>query len=293
MIVEAFVVGVVLARPVLGPWWASLCDHYSEFDMFVYGVLISVILGHFLGSAPYVLLDVLRPPLARQRKIQAEKYPSRRDVLRACLSHFLSSVLVMLPMLLVGSPCLQRVGIFRDRELPSNSALLVQLAYFLVVEDYLNYWLHRMLHLPWLYNNIHSLHHEFTSPFALMSAHAHPLETVILAIPTFAGPALTGCHMFTLFVWQVVRLYEAIDIHSGYELPWSLKAVFPSYAGADHHDFHHYMHSGNFASIFVWCDRLYGTSVGYEHFKVKRQRAGARGAPSPSPSSAPSRKCVD
>jgi sterol desaturase/sphingolipid hydroxylase (fatty acid hydroxylase superfamily) len=272
MIVEAFVLGVVAARPALSPWWASMCDRYSEFDMFVYGCLISNVAAFFLGTTPYALLDVLKPSLARQRKIQASKYPSRRDVARACLSHIMSSLFVVLPLLLAGGTVLRRVGVYRDRELPSRLALLVQLAYFLVVEDYLNYWLHRMLHLPWLYKNVHSVHHEFTSPFALMSAHAHPAETLILSIPTFAGPAMTGCHMYTLFVWQIVRLYEAIDIHSGYELPWSLKSFFPSYAGSDHHDFHHYMHSGNFASIFVWCDKLYGTNIGYEHFTVKRQQ---------------------
>ena len=68
-----------------------------------------------------------------------------------------------------------------------------------------------------------------------------------------------------------MRNYEAIDIHSGYELPFSIKSILPSYAGTAHHDYHHFMHSGNFASIFTWCDQLYGTSIGYESFMAKKK----------------------
>lgn len=47
-----------------------------------------------------------------------------------------------------------------------------------------------------------------------------------------------------------------------YDLPWSPAKYIPFYGGADHHDYHHYVgglsHS-NFASVFTYCDFLYGT----------------------------------
>lgn len=47
-----------------------------------------------------------------------------------------------------------------------------------------------------------------------------------------------------------------------YDFPWSLTKFIPFYGGADHHDYHHYVggqsHS-NFASVFTYCDYIYGT----------------------------------
>lgn len=45
-------------------------------------------------------------------------------------------------------------------------------------------------------------------------------------------------------------------------MPWSPTKYIPFYGGADHHDYHHYVggqsHS-NFASVFTYCDFIYGT----------------------------------
>lgn len=47
-----------------------------------------------------------------------------------------------------------------------------------------------------------------------------------------------------------------------YDIPWTPTKFIPFYGGADHHDYHHYVgeqsHS-NFASVFTYCDYIYGT----------------------------------
>lgn len=273
MIAEAFVLAVVAGMPSMRTMWYSLCERYPEYEMFVVGCFLSQLVGYFLGVAPYWLLDILRPAAFRRRKIQCDKYATRAQIIHAVGSLLTLFFLVMLPLIAVGGLAMRFVGISRDGPLPSTPKLLVHLSFFLVVEDYLNYWLHRMLHQPWLYSHIHSVHHEFNAPFAMAAAYAHPLEVIILAIPTFAGPLLLSPHMFTVFVWQLLRNYEAIDIHSGYETPFSAKTLFPAYAGPEHHDYHHYMHSGNFASIYTWCDQLYGTDLGFRTYKERKEKA--------------------
>jgi plant 4,4-dimethylsterol C-4alpha-methyl-monooxygenase len=270
MIAEVFLVVVIANLPFLQRAWSAAAAASSEYTMFVAGCFLSQLLGYVLGVLPYAVLDALRPRALARRKIQPGRYATRADARRAAAALAGLFCGVMLPLIAAGGRYLRLAGISRDGPLPGARTLLVEMAFCLVVEDYLNYWLHRALHTPWLYNNVHAVHHEFTAPFALMAAYAHPAEVVILALPTFAGPALIAPHMFSVFVWQLLRNYEAIDIHSGYETALSAKTLFPSYAGADHHDFHHYMHSGNFASVFVWCDRLYGTDGGYRIFKAKK-----------------------
>ncbi|PXF50094.1 Methylsterol monooxygenase 1-3 [Gracilariopsis chorda] len=239
--------------------------------MFVLGCYLSQVGGYFLACIPYVLFDIIRPAFANDYKIQAKTYPSKQQMIQSCKDMMVSFSTVVLPMLIFGGFFIERIGITRDGPIPKPLVMLIQIAYFFLVEDFLNYWFHRWLHLPWLYKHIHSVHHKYDSPFGLVAAYAHPAEVVILAIPTFVGPVAVGPHLYTLMIWQAFRNFEAIDIHSGYEFPYSLKTLFPAYAGTKHHDYHHYMHSGNFASIFTWCDRLYGTDTGYRTYEARRR----------------------
>lgn len=47
-----------------------------------------------------------------------------------------------------------------------------------------------------------------------------------------------------------------------YEFPWSPTKYIPFYGGAEYHDYHHYVggqSQSNFASVFTYCDFIYGT----------------------------------
>eukprot|EP00168_Porphyra_purpurea_P020663 TRINITY_DN877_c0_g1_i8.p1 TRINITY_DN877_c0_g1~~TRINITY_DN877_c0_g1_i8.p1 ORF type:complete len:188 (+),score=57.27 TRINITY_DN877_c0_g1_i8:395-958(+) len=184
----------------------------------------------------------------------------------------------MLPLIVVGSGALSLLGVTLDpARLPSATTVVMQTVFFFLVEDFGNYWLHRALHTPWLYQHVHRVHHEHDAPFALAATYAHPIEVVVLGLPTFAGPLLVGPHLLTLWVWVLLRNYEAIDIHSGYELPFNLNQFLPWIAGAEHHDYHHTHYSGNFASVFVWCDQVYGTSLGFDALQERKAVAAKLG----------------
>ena len=54
--------------------------------------------------------------------------------------------------------------------------------------------------------------------------------------------------------------------------------LIPFYGGAEHHDYHHWvggLSSGNFASVFTWCDYIYGTDKGFR-FQKKRTQSPQR-----------------
>ncbi|KAJ1710893.1 C-4 methyl sterol oxidase [Aspergillus flavus] len=84
----------------------------------------------------------------------------------------------------------------------------------------------------------------YSAPFGLAAEYASPIEVMILGFGTVSSPilwcALTGnLYILTMYVWTVLRLCQAIDAHSGYEVPWSLHHLLPFWAGADHHDLYH------------------------------------------------------
>lgn len=130
----------------------------------------------------------------------------------------------------------------------------------------------------------------YATPFGLTSEYAHPAEILFLGFATIIGPAITGPHLMTLWLWMVLRVLETIEAHCGYHFPWSLSNFIPLYGGwgsflacmvisevvfnaychccltsftfiksysADFHDYHHrllYTKSGNYSSTFVYMD---------------------------------------
>ncbi|CAG7884105.1 unnamed protein product [Brassica rapa] len=64
--------------------------------------------------------------------------------------------------------------------------------------------------------------------------------------------------------------YATIEEASmAYDFPWTLTNYVPFYGGAEYHDYHHYVggqSQSNFASVFTYCDYIYGTDkvISYE-----------------------------
>ena len=71
----------------------------------------------------------------------------------------------------------------------------------------------------------------YATPFGLTSEYAHPAEILFLGFATVIGPALTGPHLFTLWLWMVLRVLETVEAHSGYHFPWSPSNFLPLYGG--------------------------------------------------------------
>ncbi|KAH7103505.1 hypothetical protein BKA62DRAFT_670595, partial [Auriculariales sp. MPI-PUGE-AT-0066] len=107
------------------------------------------------------------------------------------------------------------------------------------------------------------IHHKYSAPFGLAAEYAHPVEILILGIGTVFGPVLyvsitRNLHIITMHIWICLRLFQAIDAHSGYDFPWSLHNWFPLWSGAEHHDYHHMAFTNNFSTSFRYLDYIFG-----------------------------------
>lgn len=223
-----------------------------------------------LAPLPLSLLELRGVKFLNKYKIQPKSRVAPSSVLECYKSVLKVFVFVIGPLQLSSYQTIKFVGIRTGLPLPSVWEILSQLVVYFLIEDYGNYWIHRFMHCKWGYETIHHVHHEFTAPIGFAAPYAHWAEVLFLGIPSFVGPALVPGHMITFWLWIALRQIEAIETHSGYDFPQIPTKFIPFYGGAEYHDYHHYVggqSQSNFASVFTYCDYIYGTDKGYRYQK--------------------------
>ncbi|CDF40295.1 C-4 methyl sterol oxidase [Chondrus crispus] len=256
-----------MASSPLAPMWTLLLAHSSPSFLSTYGLFILHEVFYWGTYLPFLVLDLM--PSFTRYKLQPSK-PATRSAIAHCASRvLLNHVLLVLPIILLSHPLFSWLGCETSPSaLPSLPTLLLQLAFFFLVEDWAFYWGHRALHSPFLYTHVHAVHHVHAAPFGIAAEYAHPFEVLFLGFATLLGPLLISPHLATIYVYLAARSVQTVECHSGYDLPYSPRKWIPGYGGAEFHDHHHRVHSGNYSSTFIWADWLYGTDGAYRVWRA-------------------------
>lgn len=236
-------------------------------------------------AAPLTWLAARDPAWARPYRIQTRR-PRAQELLGPSIRTWLSNNLRVIAASLLTWPLLRLTGVHAG-PLPPLWLIVVQVAFFIYLDDFLYYWMHRTLHRPALFKRIHGWHHRIYTPWAVTGHYMHPTEYGLTALLVLVGPILVGAHVVTLWIWICFRQWEAAEGHCGYDFPWSPTHFLPFNDGAIHHDVHHARVRGNYAGFLTWTDRVFGTFArGYEADLAARRglharaRATADGGPS-------------
>jgi len=107
------------------------------------------------------------------------------------------------------------------------------------------YWAHRAGHVvPWLWNNVHGVHHQATHPLSRVTYQAHFFDNFMNAIygHTFAQLLVPLDHT-TYYVNIFIRIMESLEKHSGvsagFNIAHNVQRLLPYAQMPHHHDLHH------------------------------------------------------
>jgi sterol desaturase/sphingolipid hydroxylase (fatty acid hydroxylase superfamily) len=133
------------------------------------------------------------------------------------------------------------------------------------------YWAHRSLHvIPYLWENIHSLHHWAKHPLSRNTYEDHWFDNFFNAIiGHMFAQILIPLDQPTFWFSRIFRILESLEKHSGvscgFNLAYSAQQWLPFAQMPHHHDWHHEGFKGSnytFSSIGGLWDCIFGTRKG-------------------------------
>uniref|UniRef100_A0ACD5XQZ4 Uncharacterized protein n=1 Tax=Avena sativa TaxID=4498 RepID=A0ACD5XQZ4_AVESA len=154
-------------------------------DYYLYCHIIPMLLlVYTLASIPLALLELGAPSISLRYKLQPRVQLSPAAFLRCYMDTMAILLVTIVPLHLASYPTVKMAGIRTGLPLPSVWETVAQLVVYSLVDDYLGYWIHRLLHTKWGYDNIHHVHHEYTAPIAFAAVRAlvrrdHPWRTLL------------------------------------------------------------------------------------------------------------------
>jgi len=142
--------------------------------------------------------------------------------------------------------------------------ILLQLFIIFVIDDVYFYFLHLFMHKnKFILRKIHSIHHRAITPVALEYMYVHPLEWLSGYVGPFLGMFILSLmgpvNIFAFWLYQVIRNVHELDVHSGFKS--KISKWIPYWGETEHHDKHHEVLNGNYATTFTFWDNFFNTKI--------------------------------
>ncbi len=143
---------------------------------------------------------------------------------------------------------------------------LVEIVAVLAIFDFMYYWTHRSLFHGNLLRKVHALHHQARKPTHVDSLYVHPLETFIglalflMSMPIVALIEGAPLNVFSAAVATLIFTQLNTLNHVFTKLPadgWLFRTV--DYITGVHAAHHVDMNHGNYATLTMFYDKLFGT----------------------------------
>lgn len=240
---------------VLSLWSKIWIETFREDDMLIHsvGTTVWVLASWLLLNTPFLVVDLVGcPAWLKKHRIQdtADKHPDFGRIKECLKVDLINMGLINFLVNLVTYPATCWIGCLHTGELPTFGNFVLQIAVFRILEEFGNYYTHRLLHEPGWYQ-YHKKHHEWKAPMSIVSAYSGPYEHVLSNIlPVLLGPVLCRSHLFVAWTWASFTLVSTTIEHCGFHLPF----LYPPQG----HDYHHKTFTCWYGTM-AFLDVLHGT----------------------------------
>ncbi len=146
-------------------------------------------------------------------------------------------------------------------------------------ESFYFYWIHRALHVPWLYKHVHALHHRNINVGPWSGLSMHPVEHVIFLGSVLVHFVVAAHPVHILFHLQYYAL-TAATTHCGFE-GMVIRDKNRLKLGTFHHQMHHRYFECNYGNLEIPWDKLFGsfhdgTAAAQARIAARRKPIGSR-----------------
>ena len=228
--------------------------------MYLIAVSLIIITFSIIVAGIYSYLVLQRSDLVKEYRTQTTKY--QKGILRKRYRLIAFNIFLLLIFTASGLYIAQD---FFTLEMNSWGIYGLQVLIVMLIDDAWFYLAHRTLHEnKYLFQKIHRIHHRSSPSFALEFIYVHPLEWMVGALGFSIG--LVVCYFsfgaicaYAFWTYAFYRNVHEVHIHSG--IRSGLTRFIPFYGTVEHHDDHHTLIDGNYASTFTIWDKMLGTGV--------------------------------
>ena len=119
-------------------------------------------------------------------------------------------------------------------------------------QSVLEYYWHRMMHLPYFYTRFHKWHHYYKAPEPWDDLYIHPIEALGYYCILYSS-SLLPVHVLSFITYMVIMGLAGVADHSG------IKIQVPYIYNSVDHDNHHKHFHYNYAFPFPFMDQIGGT----------------------------------
>lgn len=124
-------------------------------------------------------------------------------------------------------------------------------------ESFYFYWIHRIIHIPFLYKHVHSLHHRNINVGPWSGLSMHPVEHAMYLGSVFIH-LLVGAHPLHIIFHLQYYTLTAVTTHTGFQ-GLLVKDKNRLSLGTFHHQMHHRYFECNYGSLEMPWDKWFGT----------------------------------
>ncbi len=196
-----------------------------------------------------------------KNKLQSRFHPEwRTDLVYFGISH----LAIQLFGVLTKKPAVAFFGWMNLEEVHqwiNNLPFVVELLIALVVTDFFQYWAHRFFHSHYFLWRFHSIHHSTENMDWLAGSRTHFIDIFFTRSVSYMPLYILGFSTLTFNVYVVFIAVHAVFIHANTRINLGfLKYIITT---PQYHHWHHCQepeyYGNNFAVVFPFIDKLFGT----------------------------------